>query len=712
MDVTNKPLLSIGMIFKNEMRCLERCMKSLEPLREAIPCELIMVDTGSDDGSREIAERYADILVEFPWINDFAAARNAAMGRASGKWYLSIDADEWFDEDISGLVKFLRTDKDHQAALLTVRNYTVESLEEYSENPLVRLLRMSTGLRYRGAIHEAWSVGNLKQMVLRNVLLHHDGYVELYGARGEKKRERNRTIMRAELEKDPENLRLLMSYIDCSRYEKDGPEYILRASALVEEKKHDWELFGPPIFRYAVMYADEQKLPELDPWVERAVEWFPNSFFTTIDVAQAALFNAWRKQEYASCVRWGESYLKALDDWNHGRGDQKGLKYGSLLMTVPRLVKNIELVTAISNLKEGNRDRTLELLDNLDAAGLNAAQVGNLAILLRELHEESEIDTAPLVSRLYDELCRPTPTEEKRDERRAAFIQRASVAFDPAVQKSELLEINFRRPSYQVFLPLADRCDLGRGAAILAAENSGDAAAFLSQVEKWDELPIPALEHALDLGVAFPPEDKAMTLEEMDVLASRFARKGGPIVDLTIRAVDNTMETDWQSVIWARELALAAIQSDCWPETNRGMELCRAFVKIEGETLPRYYAAEALREENIPALPPMHRFGWYCVRAFGALDSGGYQDYLRLLRAGLAACPSMKGIVEFLASNTPELQEKMDPSPELRALADQVRTLLASFAPGDPSLDAIRSSEAYQKVAYLIEGVDAGGLPS
>ena len=83
MDVTNKPLLSIGMIFKNEIRCLERCMKSLEPLRKEIPCELIMVDTGSEDGSREIAERYADTLVDFPWINDFAAARNEAMDLVS-----------------------------------------------------------------------------------------------------------------------------------------------------------------------------------------------------------------------------------------------------------------------------------------------------------------------------------------------------------------------------------------------------------------------------------------------------------------------------------------------------------------------------------------------------------------------------------------------------------------------------------------------------
>ena len=55
-------LLTIGMIFKNESRCLERCLKSLEPLRRAIPCELVMADTGSGDGSRETAARYADVI--------------------------------------------------------------------------------------------------------------------------------------------------------------------------------------------------------------------------------------------------------------------------------------------------------------------------------------------------------------------------------------------------------------------------------------------------------------------------------------------------------------------------------------------------------------------------------------------------------------------------------------------------------------------------
>ena len=119
-----KPFLSIGIIFKNEIRCLERCLSSLAPLRKALPCELVMADTGSNDGSREVAEKYADILIDFPWINDFSAARNAVMDRCSGRWYLSLDADEWLDGDIKELTQFLRTNnsKTWDGCMLRVRN--------------------------------------------------------------------------------------------------------------------------------------------------------------------------------------------------------------------------------------------------------------------------------------------------------------------------------------------------------------------------------------------------------------------------------------------------------------------------------------------------------------------------------------------------------------------------------------------------------------
>ena len=80
------PFLSVGLIVKNEIRCIEKCLKALQPLRDALPCEVIVADTGSRDGTREVAERYADEVFDFPWVDDFSAARNAVMERCRGKW--------------------------------------------------------------------------------------------------------------------------------------------------------------------------------------------------------------------------------------------------------------------------------------------------------------------------------------------------------------------------------------------------------------------------------------------------------------------------------------------------------------------------------------------------------------------------------------------------------------------------------------------------
>lgn len=86
--------VSLCMIVKNEERILDRCLSCLADLVD----EIIIVDTGSTDRTKEIAEKYTDKIYDFEWINDFAAARNFAFSKATGDYIYSADADEVLDE--------------------------------------------------------------------------------------------------------------------------------------------------------------------------------------------------------------------------------------------------------------------------------------------------------------------------------------------------------------------------------------------------------------------------------------------------------------------------------------------------------------------------------------------------------------------------------------------------------------------------------------
>lgn len=81
------------MIVKNEERILDRCLSGIAGLMD----EIIIVDTGSTDRTKEIAAKYTDKIYDFKWINDFAAARNYAFSKATGDYIYSADADEVID---------------------------------------------------------------------------------------------------------------------------------------------------------------------------------------------------------------------------------------------------------------------------------------------------------------------------------------------------------------------------------------------------------------------------------------------------------------------------------------------------------------------------------------------------------------------------------------------------------------------------------------
>lgn len=168
--------LSIGMIVKNEEAILEKCLQALEPLRRAVPSELIIADTGSTDRTMEIAEKYADTLFQIPWSGDFGAARNETLDRAQGEWFFYIDADEVLDADCEALIHLLQSEeaKKYQTISMIRYEYADSTRKEFTTTYYMRIHRRIPGNRFARKIHETLIA--YSPIVQLPTLVHHSGY--------------------------------------------------------------------------------------------------------------------------------------------------------------------------------------------------------------------------------------------------------------------------------------------------------------------------------------------------------------------------------------------------------------------------------------------------------------------------------------------------------------------------------------------------------
>lgn len=723
------PVISIGIIFKNEIRSLERCVKALQPLRDAVPSELVMADTGSDDGSREIAEQYADILIDFPWINDFSAARNAVIDRCTGRWLLVVDSDEYLDEDITQLVNFLERDgkrppkeKAPNYGCITVRNYSTYEMDgPYSDFMTIRMIRRSSGVRYAGAIHERLEIQERDMLVepLMKVILHHDGYVGLGTEAGRKKRERNVRLLRQKLEEEPDDLITLMQFLESGITESDYEDKLKYTVDLVLKKHTGWSRFGPPIMRDAISAAAGRELPEADEWIKKAEELFPQSAYTLVDINYIACMRSLTgtKIDYKDVISRGERYLKALQGVRDGTLDPLARMHGILSYESVQSEQNVRYNLANACVQENEFERGLAAMEGIDYGSMDVKRAVSSVQVLRNLHFASYLDTANALMAMWDGIAEPRPSAEKAEARRKGVVEACDALFSDHFRTEEQKDAGYCRPSYTLLLPLKEQCDVGKAAAIMRSTDPVEMHQLLCDMEDWMRTPRGALLHTMEYGMPFPLPEHPMNLEEMDNLAVGLTKEDR-YIPVAVRTAEQADPENWQGFMWAHELVLAAVQAWSWehqeekgPEEQRenedqGMALARSFAKLEKDYLFRSYTPEALREDRLFALSPVHRFGWYCVRAFEALDGGDLLTCVRQLRAGLAGYEGMGKMVEFLLSCVEEMERASRIAaapPELLELAKQVQSMIMRIGPDDPAVDELKKSPAYQQVAWIIE---------
>jgi len=190
-------LLSAALIVRNEERFLEGCLRSLVDRVD----EVVVVDTGSSDRSREIARDLGARVLEHAWNDDFAAARNVSIEGARGSWILYIDADERVVAFDRALVERLLSDR--RTICYTVLFRPTTGYTRYRE---YRLFRRRDDLRFRGVIHESL-VPALEALCSRTRLRIGDSPVALdhlgYDGDLRHKHTRNLPLLRARLARDP-----------------------------------------------------------------------------------------------------------------------------------------------------------------------------------------------------------------------------------------------------------------------------------------------------------------------------------------------------------------------------------------------------------------------------------------------------------------------------------------------------------------------------
>ncbi len=171
--------ISVCMIAKNEEKYIDRCLQLLSPYN----FEIIVVDTGSTDHTVEIARRYTSKVFHFDWINDFSAARNFSISKATNDWILVIDCDEFLETiDINKIDKAIRQNP-HGAGMLIRNNpYNTGSRSGDAAGILTeRVARLFSKQEYHyaGIIHEQVVRIDGRDSIFFHIPLscYHEGYV-------------------------------------------------------------------------------------------------------------------------------------------------------------------------------------------------------------------------------------------------------------------------------------------------------------------------------------------------------------------------------------------------------------------------------------------------------------------------------------------------------------------------------------------------------
>lgn len=414
-----------------------------------------MVDTGSRDRTKQVARRHGARVADFPWVDDFSAARNHALDLARGEWILVVDCDEQLHGPSRERLR--ETVRDCSADAFSVELVNREPASTHSRPPeaadspansddvagerwqALRLFRRDSGIRYRGRIHERplfADAGEHHVEEAREITILHGGYRGAAERRA--KAERNLRLIETALVETPEDDLVERSlYLFYRAFGSPPPERDRRVAAWVKFVEAERGLRQPPVApwipsglaRHAWWLSDQRRHSEAEVRARRLLARFGPSppLFLAVARARAAAGDFEAAEEAAAeiltdapemaapyrhfpldveLVRRRARYLRAEIAERRGRLEEAQADYARLVEIEPGHLPAVLRLACVQVRRErfGEAAETLRAHPRLGEQNLPEIDCLNLAL--------SVVVNSPGTSKLEERVRQWSPRSE------------------------------------------------------------------------------------------------------------------------------------------------------------------------------------------------------------------------------------------------------------------------------------------------------------
>lgn len=662
--------LTIALIVKDEEKTLDRCLSSLQPLRDAVESELIVTDTGSTDRTVEIARKYTDRIIFFKWCDDFAAARNTGVEAARGEWFLFLDGDEWF-ENTNELIAFFTSGEcdRYGSATYIQRNYMDSLGEQYNDFSTLRLTKVYSGFCFSHIIHEDFP--RLLPTKVLHDYVHHYGYVHRNEAGRLAKHGRNVSLLKKALEKDPEDLKML--YQLSREFFETGETAQVREYA---ERGLDLERKHPDPKRKLTLHYNilgalfkESKFESVLQYMDKINSDIPDKNIFWLDFNYYAQAAAFEQCEYERSISYGQDYLQIWDIRKSGELDP-----------------DMEFALDFSYILPVNREQVLLRMLQADLKLERYASVAEALEAMPFSEKESFLTLPDLVC----EYCSRTD-----DWTELSAFYRASLSSQGWVYWKMLVEL------LEASLSGEPEKSQKAGRAIAALEDDGDAYVRLCRLRaaeaeedreaakreldwfsKWDGEWSPAFSDAVFFGmrekIKLTAFFRKIETEDVRLFVDEMLKRHDDFENVAADYLASVSTEDLGALFWAVCIRESLIlrepsQNSKKPEDEK-IKLFETYAGDFSRYVRRLYRPEFLSPERISVLPRAHRFGYFMGCALSARNRGDGVSYLSNLRLALHSYPVMERQISILLERFErnDRQERAK-AEEFRSMANQVK---------------------------------------